>query len=778
MARHSLYGGKDNDVEYYGEDDDEDNEDDGIDEDIESIRRACIIAGANPDEIIPPTDGFGSEGGGGENQCGSAAANTGGGGVGRVASDSDSEDDLEMLRSIRNQFALSLDVCEALEPLAVLPPDGFFDDDDDNEEEALETLRAIRKQFSAYEISGVGGNFMDDLSGKKQQVHASGTASGNETSSEILGRSNTCDSFPDHQQPCHTVLNSEAINTGSDFLDANEKAVAEPLDQPGTHGSSLLQAGGSSLPEFAHALFYAIKKNRSYQRLLQEKLTKIEATIEQNKKLMEKVKIFKDCQAYCKKIAGQALSQKMDYRIQLLSTRKSGPSDSSEGNGKKASPLLFGPPENPRVANYQMAMAKYPLSVDRRCWSAAEIENLGKGLRQQIQDRLLSDAIDRSSEGSTNDADTIVQTIRDLEIPPEMIRQFLPEVNWDLLASRYVKHRSGAECEARWMNWEDPLINRSAWTAEEDKNLLLIIQEKGIKDWLCIAELLGTSRTPFQCLARYQRSLNASILERVWTEEDDDQLRAAVEVYGEKDWQAVASVLKGRTGPQCSNRWKKSLHPKRQRVGRWSSEEDKRLKVAVKFFGAKNWHKIAQYVPGRTPPQCRERWVNSLDPNVNRSPWTEVEDAELRAAVADLGHSWSRIATRLPSRTDNQCWRRWKALYPHQVPLIQEARRLRREAIVGNFVDRESERPALGVGDLVALPMISPLLEPDPESEIVASTKKRKRTVKKKPGIEVLLRRADQGGVGKAKRDVLLSCLDLKKKMCAKLIIQNPKGRQ
>jgi myb proto-oncogene protein len=54
-------------------------------------------------------------------------------------------------------------------------------------------------------------------------------------------------------------------------------------------------------------------------------------------------------------------------------------------------------------------------------------------------------------------------------------------------------------------------------------------------------------------------------------------------------------------------RWKKTLHPAIRRVGRWTLDEDKRLKVAVKLFGPKKWDKIAQFVPGRTQVQCRER---------------------------------------------------------------------------------------------------------------------------------------------------------------------------
>lgn len=107
----------------------------------------------------------------------------------------------------------------------------------------------------------------------------------------------------------------------------------------------------------------------------------------------------------------------------------------------------------------------------------------------------------------------------------------------------------------RWLNWEDPLINRKSWTAKEDKNLLYFVQEKGINNWFDIAVSLGTNRTPFQCLARYQRSLNASILKREWTKDEDAKLRSAVETLGEGNWQAVASALGGRAGTQCSNRF-------------------------------------------------------------------------------------------------------------------------------------------------------------------------------------------------------------------------------
>ena len=39
------------------------------------------------------------------------------------------------------------------------------------------------------------------------------------------------------------------------------------------------------------------------------------------------------------------------------------------------------------------------------------------------------------------------------------------------------------------------------------------------------------------------------------------------------------------------------------------------------------WTVIASNLPGRTGKQCRERWVNQLDPSIKRDQnWTEEED--------------------------------------------------------------------------------------------------------------------------------------------------------
>ncbi|KAI5441521.1 uncharacterized protein LOC127108559 isoform X2 [Lathyrus oleraceus] len=466
----------------------------------------------------------------------------------------------------------------------------------------------------------------------------------------------------------------------------------------------------SRFPPSAQAFVDVLSKNRALQQFLRSKLIEIEAKIEVNNKLREKVKILKDFQVSCNRRTGSALSMKKDPRVQLISSKKSFATKKSKNNNKKVSAMRYGPDENSRVANYKMVLERFPLSLDRKKWSNKERESLSKGIKQQFQETVYQISVDRmGSECSPGD---IIDSFKGLEITPVRIRAFLPKVKWDPLASMHVTGRTGAECESRWLNCEDPLINHGSWTGEEDRSLLIIVQETGIRNWFDIAASLATNRTPFQCLARYQRSLNSSMINSEWTEEEDAQLCSAVAYFGESNWQSVASVLERRTGTQCSNRWKKSICPVRK--GSFTPEEDERLTVAVALFGRK-WNQIAKYVPGRIQSQCRERYLNSLDPSLKWGGWTEEEDLRLEAAITKYGYCWSKVAEDVPPRTDSQCRKRWKVICPEQVPLLQEARKRQRSLLARNFVDRESERPALTLNDFIPLQMLVPPSDVDAE---------------------------------------------------------------
>ncbi|KAJ0980441.1 hypothetical protein J5N97_008696 [Dioscorea zingiberensis] len=478
----------------------------------------------------------------------------------------------------------------------------------------------------------------------------------------------------------------------------------------------------SRFPKSAECFVEALKKNRTCQRFIREKLMEIEAKIEENKDLRERVKCLMEFQADSRRKTGRILGQQKDARARLVSMRKMRVLKCKKAICRKAPALCFGPLENSRVSCYKLIMRRFPFSANKQSWSNIERENLVKGIKQQYQEVVILNSMSLESDldSSAYSKSSFTLPSKNLEVTPEKIRSFLPSINWDRLACMYLTGRSGAECEARWLNHEDPLINHNPWTKLEDKKLLFIIQERGLYNWIDIAIALGTQRTPFQCLARYQRSLNPHILRKDWTEEEDAMLRAAVENFGDNNWQMVSSTLEGRTGPQCSNRWRKSILPERK-VGRWSVDEDKRLKVAVMLFGAKNWNKIARFAPGRTQVQCRERWLNCLDPSLNLEAWTAEEDAKLLDAINMHGYCWSRVANCVPPRTDSQCRRRWKVLLPHEVPLLQAARQIKQTALISNFVDRESERPLIGPNDFC--PSVNP---PVAEKESSGRTRKRR----------------------------------------------------
>ncbi|XP_074280679.1 uncharacterized protein LOC141605703 isoform X2 [Silene latifolia] len=540
--------------------------------------------------------------------------------------DDDDFDDLELVRSIQARYGDR--VADNIKPLASLPPPVSDDDDD------YEFYQAIKARFSQHDADATDANKKNDVSCRDE-----------------------------------SVSNDVGASFGREFVDEHiddaERERYATTEKEGAFTSV------SSFPVAAQTFIDAIKKNRACQKFIRNKLLHIEAKMEQINELHKRIKTLRDYQVQCKKQVGQKLSQKQDDRIQLISVAKH--RANAKGRESNGSAICYGPPENSYVVWYKAALQKYPLSFHRDKWSNEDIQNLEKGIVRQYQEKLLqrqAHVLSSDEEtGFNNGIDAMMLSVKNHKITPETIQCFAGEVNWTQLATIYLPHRSGEECETRWLNRENHLKNSDHWTKAEE------------------------------------RSLNASILKKAWTDDEDAKLSSAVELYGDSNWQAVASMLEGRTGPQCSNRWKKTLIPARKRVGKWNDDEDKRLKVAATLF-RRSWHRIAQFVPGRTQGQCRERWVNCLNPSLrNRCEWTEEEDTKLREAVAQHGYSWSKVATCVPMRTDNHCLRRWKSLCPHEFPQIQAARTIQKLALISNFVDREEERPTLGPKDFVSLPI-------------------------------------------------------------------------
>nr|POE74049.1 pre-mrna-splicing factor cef1 [Quercus suber] len=108
----------------------------------------------------------------------------------------------------------------------------------------------------------------------------------------------------------------------------------------------------------------------------------------------------------------------------------------------------------------------------------------------------------------------------------------------------------------------------------------------------------------------------------VWTNIEDEILKAAVSKYGLNQWARVASLLARKTAKQCKARWAEWLDPGIRKI-EWSREEDEKLLHLAKLMPTQ-WRTIAPIV-GRTATQCLERYQKLLD------------EAEARENAGELG---------------------------------------------------------------------------------------------------------------------------------------------
>ncbi|CAH8321453.1 unnamed protein product [Eruca vesicaria subsp. sativa] len=94
--------------------------------------------------------------------------------------------------------------------------------------------------------------------------------------------------------------------------------------------------------------------------------------------------------------------------------------------------------------------------------------------------------------------------------------------------------------------------------------------------------------------------------------------------------------------------------------GPWSHDEDLKLISFIHKYGHENWRSLPiQAGLLRCGKSCRLRWINYLRPDLKRGNFTLEEEETIIKLHQSFGNKWSKIASKLPGRTDNEIKNVW-----------------------------------------------------------------------------------------------------------------------
>jgi hypothetical protein len=208
-----------------------------------------------------------------------------------------------------------------------------------------------------------------------------------------------------------------------------------------------------------------------------------------------------------------------------------------------------------------------------------------------------------------------------------------------------------------------------------------------------------------------------------WSADEDPLLITLVRASAKPDWELIARHFPGKTAQQVADRWNKVVNPDIVK-GSWSDEEDRQIVNWVTQNGPKNWTALAATMHGRVGKQCRERWVNSLDPDLVRQPWTEDEDRILIEHQRQWGNKWAKIAGLLPGRTDNSVKNRWNSSLKRKLeriaaglnPVLKRGRKPKRPSAAPELPSQDTvddiPKPDLTQAEIkIPLIQLSPILQ-------------------------------------------------------------------
>ncbi len=88
----------------------------------------------------------------------------------------------------------------------------------------------------------------------------------------------------------------------------------------------------------------------------------------------------------------------------------------------------------------------------------------------------------------------------------------------------------------------------------------------------------------------------------------------------------------------------------------------------------------------RPAKQCRERWVNKIDPSIEKSHWMEIDDLELTYFLIEKGKKWADIRRdMIKKRTEFSIRQRFQIIFKKFKKMFEKGKISIDETIIKKF---------------------------------------------------------------------------------------------